>query len=231
MATVAIHQPGYLPWLGYFHKMMHCDTFVFLDDVQYERRGWQNRNKIKSNTGSLWLSVPITAGIDDPINRVKIFNGDKWAIRHKKSIIANYAKSAFFEEYWQHLEPAYEAEYDLLLDVDMELIGRFMKLLGIGTKTLLSSELGVTSKSSDRILDICKALGADTYVSGALGTNYLDLGDFGDAGIAVRFQHVSHPVYRQRFGPFMPNMSALDLLLNEGPDSARIIRETEIAWK
>lgn len=231
MTTIAIHQPGYLPWIGYFHKMMSCDTFVFLDDVQYEKNGWQNRNKIRIDQGSMYLTVPVKASADDLINQVRIDDTKPWTRMHKKAIMINYSKSGFFKQYWQYFEPIYEKKFDLLLDVDMEIIKIFMNLLEIRTKTVFSSELGITTKSSDRILDICRCLDADTYVSGALGTNYLNLDDFKRQKISVKFQHVIHPVFRQLYEPFMPNLSALDLLFNEGNDSSRIIRETEISWK
>lgn len=230
MTTIAIHQPGYMPWIGYFHKMMSCDTFVFLDDVQYERRGWQNRNKIKTSQGSSWLSVPVMSSVDDLINQIRIDNTKSWMRQHTKKIKTNYSRSDFFKEYWPYFEPIYEKKFDLLIDVDMEIIKTFMKLLKINTKTIFSSKLKITTKSSDRILDICKHFDADTYVSGALGTNYLNLNDFEKHGISVKFQHVQHPVYKQHFEPFMPNMSTLDLLFNEGADSLRIIRDMQILW-
>lgn len=230
MTTIAIHQPGYVPWVGYFHKMMSCDTFVFLDDVQYEKNGWQNRNKIKTSQGFLWLTVPVSTTTDDLINQVRIDNIKPWMRKHKKTITTNYSKSDFFKEYWPYFEPIYEKKFDLLIDVDMEIIKTFMKLLKIDTKTIFSSELKITTKSSDRILDICKCLDADTYVSGALGMNYLNLNDFERQGISVKFQHVQHPVYKQRFGSFMPNMSALDLFFNEGANSSRIIKDMRILW-
>lgn len=225
MTTIAIHQPGYMPWVGYFHKMMSCDTFVFLDDVQYERGGWQNRNKIRTSEGYVWITVPTKSTMGDVINQVKIDNTKRWMKKHKMAIEVNYSKSNFFKEYWSYFESIYEKKFDLLIDIDMEIIKIFIKLLKIDTKMIFSSELKITTKNSDRILDICKRLDADVYVSGALGTNYLNLDDFERQGISVKFQHVQHPVYQQRFEPFMPNMSALDLFFNEGADSSRIIKD------
>ena len=216
--------------MGYFHKIMHSDIFVFLDDVQYESKGWQNRNRIKTPNGAAWLTVPVTASPSTLINEVKIAGSDPWQRIHKKTIMANYSKSEYFE-LWSEFEPLYGKKYELLVDVDMDIIRTFMKILRIDTKTVFSSELGVTTKKSDLNRDICRTLGADTYISGALGSNYLKLDDFKKHGIEVKFQHVEHPVYRQRFGEFLPNLSTLDLLFNMGPDSSNIIRDMPIKWK
>ena len=209
---------------------MHSDVFVVLDDVQYERRGWQNRNRIRTDRGAAWLTVPVTAPYGTPISGVEIDNSKPWARSHKKSVEANYARCEFFK-YWSEFAPCYEKTTERLLDIDMETIEVFRRILGINTKMVFSSELGITRKKSDLILDVCRAVGADTYISGAIGSDYLKMGDFEEHGITVKFQHVRHPEYRQNFGEFIPNLSALDLLLNEGPDAGRIIRDTEIEWK
>ncbi|CAI9831664.1 WbqC-like family protein [Nitrosopumilaceae archaeon] len=230
MTTVSIHQPGYLPWIGYFHKMMHSDVFVVLDDVQYERGGWQNRNRIKTDRGSSWLTVPVSAPYGAAINEVEVDNSQKWASTHRKSVDIHYSKCEFFR-YWSKFIPCYENENKMLLDIDMETIKIFMNIFNINIKMLFSSELGITKKKSDLVLDICRSTGADTYISGAMGSDYLKLDDFEKYGISVKFQHVRHPKYRQRFGEFIPNLSALDLLLNEGPGAGRIIRDTKVEWK
>lgn len=228
---VSIHQPGYLPWFGFFHKMMFCDIFVFLDDVQYEKNGWQNRNKIRTSDGFSWLTVPVKVNFGTLINQVKIDNSQNWMKKHKKTIELNYSKAKFFNKYWSYIEPIYDKKFDLLVDLNMEIIKKLMKLLKINTKTIFSSELEVSTQGSDRILEICKLLNADVYVSGALGTNYLDLNNFQKQGISVKFQNIHYPIFKQCYAPFIPNMSTLDLLFNEGNNTSKIIKEAKVLWK
>jgi len=227
---VSIHQPGYLPWFGFFHKMMFSDIFVFLDDVQYERRGWQNRNKIRTFDGFSWLTVPVNANFGTLINEVKIDNSQNWMKRHKKTIELNYSKGKFFSKYWPLIESIYDKKFDLLIDLNTELIKTLMKLLKINTKTIFSSELGITTQSSDRILEICKSLHSEVYISGALGTNYLKLDDFQKQKISVKFQNVYYPIFKQCYDPFIPNMSVIDLLFNEGDNTSKIIKEAKVSW-
>lgn len=227
---VSIHQPGYLPWFGFFHKMMYCDIFVFLDDVQYEKNGWQNRNKIRTSDGFSWLTVPVKANFGTLINEVKIDNSQNWMKKHKKTIELNYSKGKFFNKYWPLIEPIYDKKFDLLIDLNMELIRTLMKLLKINTKTVFSSELNTTAQGSDRILEICKSLHSDIYISGALGTNYLELNDFQKQKISVKFQNVHYPIFKQCYEPFIPNMSILDLLFNEGDNTSKIIKEAKVSW-
>ena len=228
--TISIHQPGYLPWFGFFHKMMYCDVFVFLDDVQYEKNGWQNRNKIRTSDGSSWLTVPIKANLGTLINEVKIDNEQNWMKKHKKTIEINYSKGKFFKQFWPLIEPIYEKKFDLLLDLNMELIQTLMKILKIKTKTIFSSELGITTQGSNRILEICKSLHSDEYISGSLGTNYLELNNFQKQKITVKFQNAYYPIFKQCYNPFIPNMSILDLLFNEGDNASKIIKEAKVSW-
>ncbi len=223
MTTISIHQPGYLPWLGFFKKIIFSDIFVFLDDVQYEKNGWHNRNKIRTNEGWIWLTVPVKSSISLNLNEVRIDNSTNWIQKHKKSIQFNYSKSKYFNEYWEPLELLYENDNGSLLHFNMKFINFFLKNLGIKTKTMFSSELKITKTSSDRILDICEKLGASIYISGALGKNYLNVNDFTEKNIQVKFQNFQHPVYNQIYEPFLPNMAFIDLLFNEGKNSSNIL--------
>ena len=225
MTILGIHQPGYLPWLGFFKKISDCDVFVFLDDVQYERKNWQNRNYIRSSNGSTLLTIPTISNLDSEINKVKIDNTKKWALKHKKSILTNYSKSKYFKEHKEFIEEIYERKFNLLIEIDIEIIKYIMKKLEITTKTIFSSELHVSGKGSDRVLNICKAIKCDHYISGVTwAKDNLQINDFIKNGITVQFDEFQHPVYRQCYQPFLPNMAAIDLLFNEGENSQNILK-------
>jgi len=146
---VSIHQPGYLPWLGFFKKIQSSDIFVFLDDVQFEKNGWHNRNKIKTSENWMWLTVPVNAKLGTNLNQIRIDYSSKWIKKHKKSIELNYSKSEFFDKYWSNFENIYEKKYELLVDLNMAFIKKIMEFLDIKTKILFSSSLEITEKKKD----------------------------------------------------------------------------------
>lgn len=224
MTKISIHQPVYLPWLGFFEKILASEIFVFLDDVQYEKNGWQNRNKIRTSEGEMWLTIPVHNHKGLNLNEIKIQNNSNWINKHTKSIIQNYSKSEFFNNFWQDFELIYEKQYDRLIDVNIDFIKLLMEKLGIKTKTIFSSELKIEKMGSERILEICKKLKADSYISGIGGKNYLNMDDFKKNDIIVEFQNFQHPEYRQRCEPFIPNMAAIDLLFNEGNDAIKFLK-------
>lgn len=213
--------------MGFFKKIQSSDLFVFLDDVQYEKNWVQNRNKIRTSDGSMWLTVPVNASIGSLLKDVKIENTTNWRTKHKKSIQINYSKTSYFKDFWPSLEKIYEKNYDLLIDVDMEIIKLLMKELQIKTKTIFSSELEISDKGSDRILNICKKLEADVYLSGIKGSDYLNLKNFEQNSIEVQFQNFQHPVYDQYYKPFLPNMSSIDLIFNEGKNAPKILQNAK----
>ena len=194
MITAAIHQPGYLPWLGFFKKMMSCDVFVFLDDSQYEKKNWYNRNYIRTSNGSTLLTIPTISNFDSKTNEVKIDNTKNWSLKHKKSILTNYSKAKYFETHKEFIEKIYDKKFDLLIDIDIEIIKYIMEKLGIKTRTIFSSELHISETGSDRVLNICKAIGCEYYISGATwAKNNLKLEDFAKNNINVRFEEFQHP--------------------------------------
>jgi hypothetical protein len=196
---VAIHQPHYLPWLGYLAKWAAADLFVFLDTVQYEKNGWQNRNRVKTAAGPRWLTVPVHARLGTPIHEVEVDTAQPWARRHLRTIELAYARAPHFP--------------------------RVAEALGIGAPCCPASALGVTAADpTDRLVALCRAVGATEYLSGPDGLRYLDLGRFARAGIAVRVQRYEHPVYVQAHGEFVPYLSALDLLLMHGSEALDILR-------
>ena len=156
MTTISIHQPVYLPWLGFFGKIISSDIFVILDDVQYEKNGWQNRNKIRTRNGDSWLTVPVKTKSDTLLKDVLIDNSSNWIQKHSKTIIFNYSKTPFFNEFWNELKYFYSKQFDSLLELNVEIIKLLLQKFNINTKLILSSELDIHSHSSERILDICK---------------------------------------------------------------------------
>lgn len=175
----------------------------------------------------MWLTVPVNASIGSLLKDIKIENTTNWRVKHKKSIQINYSKASYFKDFWPSLEQIYEKNYELLIDIDMEIIKLLMKELQIKTKTIFSSELGISEKGSDRILNICKKLGADVYLSGILGSDYLNLKNFEENRIKVQFQNFQHPVYEQYYKPFLPNMASIDLIFNEGKDAPKILQDAK----
>ena len=228
MKIVSIHQPGYLPWLGFFKKIESADIFVFLDDVQYSRGKWENRNKIRTREDSIWLTVPILNKSGRLINQVEIDYSKDWLYKHKSAIKLSYEHSPFFDLYWNDIESILNHSHKKLLDLNMELINYFISTLEIKTKTVLSSDLNIDSMGSERLLDICMSLDADTYLSGELGVNYLDTKNFEKENIQIIFEKYLHPTYTQKHPNFISNMSIIDLLFNEGKKSIQILKESKI---
>jgi hypothetical protein len=226
---VAIHQPQYLPWLGYFDKIDKADAFVLLDTVQYKKNEWQNRNKIKSVTGWQWMTVPVTYRFPQRIHEVEIDNSTRWWEDHWKSLVTNYSKAA----YWWTLRVSWETafreagrKYEKLTDLNCSWVKALALLLGIKTPIYVASmDLPrFPDMPDERLIGICKHFKADTYLSGSGGHGYLNLEKFEKAGLKVEFQKFEHPMYSQMFGGFDPCMSVVDLLFNHGHFSLRIIR-------
>jgi hypothetical protein len=226
---LSVHQPQYLPWLGYLDKIANSDLFIFLDDVQYKKREFQNRNKIKTPAGPLWLSVPvITKGhYTQNIKDVLICTDDNWEQEHLKSIEHNYAKSPYFNEHKAFLAELYGKKWDKLMDVSMSIINYSLDYLKISTPRRMSSEFNVTTMSTERIIDLCKKAGADTYLSGTGGKDYMDTSLFEKNNIKLIFQNFKHPQYSQLHGTFEPYLCILDLLLNCGPQSRQILLQQD----
>jgi hypothetical protein len=229
MVTIAIHQPEHHPWLGFFKKMSQTDIFVFFDDVQYNSSGFQNRNYIKTNTGKMLLSVPVLSKFDSKINEIKIDKTKNWFKKHKKSIMTNYSKTDFFEEYKNKIEEIYETEYEYLIELNTKVIKFFLNELKIKTKIIFSSSLNLDSNSQKKILEICKKFNADKYISGVhWGLENLNLKEFSDNQIKIEFQKFLHPIYKQCHSPFIPNLSTLDLILNEGENGRKILEKSKV---
>lgn len=227
---LAIHQPHYLPWLGYVAKWAEADLLVFLDTVQYEKNGWQNRNRIKLREGPRWLTVPVQAPFGSSIRQVRIDTRQPWQRRHFQTIEHAYREARHFGRYRDSLAELYGQDWPQLLPLALASAEWCARQAGVTTPTRLASELGVVETDpTARLVALCRAAGADTYLAGRDGARYMDLEQFHQAGIAVRFQCYEHPVYDQLHGEFVPFLSILDLLLTHGDDALPILRKGD-AW-
>ncbi len=222
---LSCHQPHYLPWLGYFDKIDKSDVFIFLDNVQYKKRELQNRNRIRTSRGWKWLTVPVITKklFLQRIKDVQIDNSRDWQESHLGQIKASYSKSDHFEEYEDFFIRAYSQNWQKLIDLNVCIISYILGKLGIKKKIYFESQLGFQAEGTQRIIKICKALGADTYLSGVGGKNYLDERRFKEENIELIYQDFRHPEYKQRFDPFIINMSIIDLLFNHGKESLNIL--------
>jgi len=223
---VAIHQPHYLPWLGYLAKWAEADVFIFLDTVQYEKNGWQNRNRIKTHQGPQWLTVPVRARLGTPIADVAIDERQDWARRHLRAIELAYARAAWLPRHAGALRALYEQKWRTLAPLAVASATWLAAAVGIRTPARLASELDVTAADpTERLIALCRAVGGTTYLAGRDGVRYMDLQAFAAAGIEVRAQAYKHPKYAQLHGEFVPFLSALDLLLTHGDDALAILRQ------
>lgn len=225
---VSIHQPQYLPWLGYFDKIERSDVFVFLDNVQFKKNEWQNRNKIKTDQQWQWLTVPVIHKFGQKIDEVEINNTVRWEKKHLTALMTHYSKAAFFKEHIAFLEQTYAQEWKSLADLNMHLVQYLTKALCISnTKFIMSSEHESREEPTGRLVDLCKQAEGDIYLSGRDGAKYLNLDAFESEGIQVIFQDYNHPQYPQLYGDFEPYMSVIDLLFNCGPESLSILKKGE----
>jgi len=224
------HQPVYLPWLGLFHKIALADLFCYFDIVQYQRKDYNNRNKIKTSNGELWLSVPVESKnhLNKNVSKILIVQGN-WVKKHLKSIELNYKKTPFFKDYFPELQSILINESKNSLGyLNLKLLEFFMECLSIDTQIVKASDYSFDGIGSDLVLDMCVRLGADSYIFGEQGKNYADVKAFKEAEIVVEFQNYIHPVYRQMGRDFLPYMSIIDLLFNEGDKSFDMLMSNNI---
>ena len=226
------HQPVYLPWLGLFHKIALADVFCLFDIVQYQRKDFNNRNKIKTSVDSIWLTVPVKSSgrLNSIITDIEIIN-DGWHKKHLKSIELNYKKTPYFDQYYYDLKKILDTSYQYLVDLNFDILVYLLNALNIDTKTVKASDYLFKGVKSELVLDMCIQLNADIYIFGENGKNYANIDTFTSSGVDPYFQAYNHPVYNQAKGRFMPYMSVLDLLFNEGQNSNNIIMSDNISKK
>lgn len=225
---VAIHQPQYLPWVPFFDKLDACDLFVFLDTVQFQRRGVQNRNQILGPDGPLWLTVPVNASRETLIKDVTIAE-NPWQHAHIRSIETAYKKAPFYSDYGPELLELLGRKWDLLADLNGATTEFLMKALGITTRCVRASELTVTGAKQDLILDICTACEATEYLSGTGARAYQTPAEFSARNLTLLYQNYESRPYPQRFAGenFIGGLSALDMIFHLGPAA----RETLLAGR
>lgn len=224
---IGILQPAYLPWLGFFEQMDRVDLFVLHDDIQYTKSDWRNRNKIRTNTGWSWLSVPIRGGEDQRICEAHIDHDQRWSKRHVNLLRENYRGAPFYKEYMNDIEEILRSRHVLIAELDYELIIYMAKRIGITTPIEKTSSKSISGKSTERLINICREYDADAIYEGAAGKKYIDERALRENGITIEYQEYAHPTYRQLQEPFIPYLSTIDLMFCHGPDSKRIITNYE----
>ena len=229
---LSAHQPVYMPWLGLFHKIALADIFCVFDIVQYQRKDFNNRNKIKTSSGDLWLTVPVKSSgrFDCLITDIEIVNNG-WNKKHLKSIELNYKKTPYFDQYYYDLKKILDTSYQYLVDLNFDILVYLLNALNIDTKTVKASDYLFKGAKSELVLDMCIQLNADIYIFGENGKDYANIDTFISAGVSPYFQSYNHPVYNQIKGKFMPYMSVFDLLFNEGQNSKNILMLDNVTKK
>lgn len=228
MMKVAIHQPNYLPWIGYFDKLDQVDQFVILDKALHSKSSYIHRSKIKTPNGSLTLTIPLK-NKEQPINELQIADDDKWQRNHWKAIESNYKRTAYWLTYKDGFEQLYHEKWTHLCPFNIALIHHIKTLLNIPTAIVLESDFQQDfGRKNERNVNIVSHLGGDAYLSGTGARVYNDESQFHERQIQLIYQDFKHPIYPQRWGNFQPNLSIIDMLFHCGPETIDIIRKQRV---
>lgn len=217
---VSIHQSQYLPWPAYFRKIAKSDVFVIMDDVQYQKNGVQNRNKVRNKSGDFWLTIPVSGKLDDKIKDKKIAD-HKWQKKHLQSLAQAYGKAPYWADYSDFFQQLYQGKLPLLHDVNSAFLHFVLDEFDLKTEVVQMSALNCSGEKSALVMDICLKQGATTYLSGTGSKDYLDEAAFNDNGISIEYLPSVNPVYRQVHGEFIPDLSFLDLIFNQDKDTIK----------
>jgi len=222
LKKLSAHQPAYLPWLGLFEKINKADCFIIMDDVQFEKNSFINRNNIKTPQGETLLTVPVLmkGHINKTIRDIEINNTVKWRKKHWMSIYLNYKNTKYFSMFSDFFEDMYNREWNNLNKLLKHQMGYLLNELKIDTEILELNTFNLTSKKQDLIIDMCKSVNADKFIFGKLGSEYVDEDLFDTNNIQREYQNYNHPTYNQVGDNFISNMSVIDLLFNEGSDNS-----------
>jgi len=224
MNAIAIHQPNYIPWLGYFYKIAQVDTFVFLDSVQYSNKGMHDFHYIKNPQGRFRLKIPVKVAFGDNISDVQLNNVLNWREGHLKQIEVNYKRAPFFKDVFTDLSELFKANDILIADFNIRIIEFIARKFGINTKFVKSTELDVEAlDKNERIFGICNALNADIYYSGTGAAVYQNEADFRERGIELKYSNFNPFEYPQFWGEFESNISIIDYLMHCGYDWGRVL--------
>lgn len=213
---LSVHQPAYLPWLGYFDKIARADMFIFLDTVQFENGSYINRNRIKTSSGLTWLTIPIIRKdhMSKTLVQTQTDPRTPWRQKHLKTIKFAYTKAPRLAMNFQKLEQIFSSNETLLAEICYQQLAFWVQELGIKTQIVRASSLPEMGKKSDLILNFCRYFGARRYISGRLGRDYLNESDFRQSSIDIEYQDYRHPLYPQLHGDFVPNLSIVDFWMN-----------------
>jgi hypothetical protein len=227
MKRVAILQSNYIPWKGYFDLINMVDEFVLYDDMQYTRRDWRNRNKVKTPQGLKWLTIPVEVKgkYFQKISETRISEAD-WAVKHWQIIQQFYSKAPYFKKYKDIFEDCYLGNSEIFLsDVNFKFIKVVSTVLGINTKLRWSNEFKLLEGQTEKLLNICQQVGADVYLSGPAAKDYFDAALAEKMGIEVEWMDYSgYPEYAQSYPPFEHGVTILDLIFNEGPNAHKYMK-------
>jgi hypothetical protein len=224
--TVAIVQSNYIPWRGYFDLINSVDEFILYDDMQYTKRDWRNRNRIKSRDGLIWLTIPVLVK-GKYFQKIKdtVVADHEWSKEHWRSIVHNYSRAKYFSEHKALFEELYSGSEDKLSRINYRFITAICRMLGISTAISWSMDYHLSGEKTERLVDLCRQAGAANYISGPSAKAYLDEELFRLQGIAVSYMDYSgYPEYRQLYPPFEPAVSIIDLIFNAGPDAIKYMK-------
>lgn len=210
---ISIHQSQYLPWPAYFKKIAMSDKFVILDNVQFQKNGIQNRNKLRNKNGEFWITIPVSGPMQEKINEKKCAD-ERWKKKHFQSIIQSYSKCPYWEEHKEALNSLYINSTEFLNDINISFIKYFISQLDLKTEIFLSSQLNIEGSKSDLVMNICKKLSATEYIAGLGSKDYLDQDSFSRHSIKINFLESINPIYEQIHGKFIPDLSLIDMLMN-----------------
>lgn len=220
----SIHQLHYLPWLRYFEKIARADVFIVLDNIQFNKNGWQNRNRVKTAAGPVILTAPVHAPLGCSLDQVRIDRSQPWRKKHWNTLKQSYGKAPHFGAYADFFEDVYRREWDSLNALNRHMLAWYLETLGIETRIEYASELNVPGIATERLVNLLKAVDAHCYYSGAYALEqYLDVAQLEAAGIGLALQHWTAPLYPQSHGAFVADLSIVDLLFHCGPDSLRVL--------
>ena len=225
--TVVIHQPDFLSYLGFFHRLLYADLFVLLDNAQYVKstsQSWTNRDKIKTAQGVRWLTMSVRkASRETSINEIRLSSDVDWRTRNLNQIMESYKIAPFYAEIFPYIEQLYSFDCEKLLNFNLRSIEMLMNLFDIHVPITMAGELDVTGKKNELLINILRKVQATCYLSGTGARVYTEPGLFEKAGIELKWQEFRHPFYQQLHGPFIPMLSSIDLLFNCGIEQSRYI--------
>jgi hypothetical protein len=217
-----ILQPSYIPWRGYFHQIWKADCFIFFDDVQYDRRGWRNRNRIKTAQGTQWLTIPVLSKGCQVQNiracDIRISTDMPWRFKHWQTLEQSYGKAPYFEHYAPLVKRFYATPWENLCDFTIEFTTTLARELGMkNTQFMRSSTLQAHGAKTDRLVSLLKQVGATHYITGPAARVYIEENKFWNEGISVEYMEYNYPEYQQFHPPYDPQVSILDLMFMTGP--------------